>query len=306
VDNSDGAVHYKGTTTTALSNGSTTNPITIDGEEYTAVFGDIAVYDYTEFVFDGTQWSEIGRPFDTTPTSGSNNPVTSDGINHLIRKGSSGYNTIVLGNTKNTSTGTNSLAVGYGTQASQPYMTAIGYWNKPRANDLFNIGCGAQINRRNIVEVNSTSMNVNGNIQRDGVGIDDYTTTERKIGKWIDGSDLYQRTFDNVTISGNDQWNEGILGTSGIEIVDFKGLCKTASDTKYMYPLNYYRDTGITICTCLNETATDINIHPKMPSSESYITAARITIQYIKPSVQANLMQTAPTEEVSETPTVEE
>lgn len=72
--------HYKGTTTTALENGSTTNPIVIDGESYTAVFGDVVVYGYTEFVFDGTAWSEFGRPFDTTPTSGSANAVTSDGI----------------------------------------------------------------------------------------------------------------------------------------------------------------------------------------------------------------------------------
>lgn len=72
--------HYKGTTTTAIENGSTTNPITIDGESYTAVFGDIVVYGYTEFVFDGTAWSEFGRPFDTVPTSGSANAVTSDGI----------------------------------------------------------------------------------------------------------------------------------------------------------------------------------------------------------------------------------
>ena len=60
--------HYKGTTTTPISNGSTTNPITIDGESYTAVFGDIVVYGYTEFVFDGSAWSEFGRPYDTTPT----------------------------------------------------------------------------------------------------------------------------------------------------------------------------------------------------------------------------------------------
>lgn len=77
---SSGGCNYKGTTTTAIENGSTTNPITIDGESYTAVFGDIVVYGYTEFVFDGTVWSEFGRPFDTTPTSGSANAVTSDGI----------------------------------------------------------------------------------------------------------------------------------------------------------------------------------------------------------------------------------
>ena len=77
---SDGSTHYKGTTTTALENGSTTNPITINGESYTAVFGDVVVYNYTEFVFDGTTWGEFGRPFDTIPTQNSANAVTSDGI----------------------------------------------------------------------------------------------------------------------------------------------------------------------------------------------------------------------------------
>ena len=77
---SGGGCTYRGTTTTAISNGSTTNPITIDGESYTAVFGDVVVYGYTEFVFDGTTWSEFGRPFDTVPTQGSANAVTSDGI----------------------------------------------------------------------------------------------------------------------------------------------------------------------------------------------------------------------------------
>ena len=420
--------HYKGTTTTALTDGSTTNPITILIEDepvtYTAVMGDIVVYGSSEFIFDSNAWKEIGRGVDTTPTSGSVNFVTSDGIykntagqkyysyntlkgeifNEYTRNKASGatshaegYSTTASNSSSHaegaytTASGVNSHAEGYETtasgiwshteggyttasancshaegsetrasgqnshaegdnakatgqsshaegfsttasgecshaggwytaasgqcshaggfwtQANQQYMTAIGKYNSPRTGDLFNIGNGTANNARsNIVEVNQTSMNVNGNIRRDGIGIDDYTTTERKIGKWIDGSDLYQRTFDNVTISANGQWNENVLGTSGIEIVDIKGLCKTTTDTKYMYPLNYYRNTDITICTCLNESATDINIRPYMPS-DATITAARITILYTKPSVQSNLMQTPiPTEEVSETPIEEE
>ena len=58
---------YKGSTTTVLSDGSTTNPITINGESYTAVAGDVVTYTPSgtgarelEFVFDGTYWQEFG------------------------------------------------------------------------------------------------------------------------------------------------------------------------------------------------------------------------------------------------------
>jgi hypothetical protein len=150
-------------------------------------------------------------------------------------------------------------------------------------------------------------MNVNGNIQRDGVGIDDYTTTERKIGKWIDGSDLYQRTFEVTELSKN-TWNNSILDTSDIKIVDFTGLIywldnQAASDST---PLNYYASGSDNCFTCINTAQTDMRIYPTNTSSDMSIDKAVITIKYTKPSVQANLMQTAPTEEVSETPTVEE
>lgn len=207
------AVHYKGTTTTAISNGSTTNPITIDGEEYTAVFGDIVVYNYTEFVFDGTKWSEFGRPFDTVPTIGSANAVTSDGVykntagqkyysdntlkgeifNYYTANKASGYyshaegySTVASGYYSHAecsysaasgnfshaeglytiASGIASHAGGQYTQATQNSMTAIGKYNNPRTDDLFNIGNGVDNNNRsNILEANSTEMNVNGDIK---------------------------------------------------------------------------------------------------------------------------------------------
>ena len=210
--------HYKGTTTTPLENGSTTNPITIVKDEesytYTAVFGDVVVYGYTEFVFDGTQWSEFGRPFDTTPTSGSTNAVTSDGIYAVTpSKRGTGAHSVVSETGNSTATKELSIAFGYECQAtgarafaqgqiakaiadyssaigynttasglfahalnyytlaSQPYMTAIGAFNKPRTGDLFNIGNGSGDSRSNIVEVNRTSLNVNGDIKINNVAI---------------------------------------------------------------------------------------------------------------------------------------
>ena len=55
-----GAIIIRGTTTTALTDEATTNPITIDGNSYTAVANDAVFYGKKEFVFDGTKWHEFG------------------------------------------------------------------------------------------------------------------------------------------------------------------------------------------------------------------------------------------------------
>ena len=55
-----GAIKLKGTTTTALTDEATTNPIIINSESYTAVANDAVFYEKAEFVFDGTKWHEFG------------------------------------------------------------------------------------------------------------------------------------------------------------------------------------------------------------------------------------------------------
>lgn len=57
-----GGVFFLGKSTTALSDGATTNPIQIDGQTgtTTAVNGNIAVYGNAEFIFNGTKWIEFG------------------------------------------------------------------------------------------------------------------------------------------------------------------------------------------------------------------------------------------------------
>lgn len=51
---------YLGVTTTALTDGATTNPITVGGESVTAKKGNIANYGSKEFIFNGTTWQEFG------------------------------------------------------------------------------------------------------------------------------------------------------------------------------------------------------------------------------------------------------
>ncbi len=51
---------YLGVTTTELTDGATTNPITVSGESVTAKKGNIANYGSKEFIFNGTEWQEFG------------------------------------------------------------------------------------------------------------------------------------------------------------------------------------------------------------------------------------------------------
>lgn len=55
-----GGITLRGETTTELVDEATTNPITINGESYTAVAQDAVFYGKKEFVFDGTKWHEFG------------------------------------------------------------------------------------------------------------------------------------------------------------------------------------------------------------------------------------------------------
>lgn len=64
-----GGMHFKGTTTTALTDGATTKPIKIDNADCTPEAGDIVIYGTTgegtksaprEFVWNGSKWEEFG------------------------------------------------------------------------------------------------------------------------------------------------------------------------------------------------------------------------------------------------------
>lgn len=55
------ALYWIGVTTTALTDGATTNPITVGGESVTAKAGGVAQYNAEEYAFDGTTWQKLGE-----------------------------------------------------------------------------------------------------------------------------------------------------------------------------------------------------------------------------------------------------
>lgn len=68
------ALKYCGTTTTALTDGATTNPIVIGGTNHTATSGCVVFYGDKEFIYNGTSWEEFGYP---TDLSGKQDKLTS-------------------------------------------------------------------------------------------------------------------------------------------------------------------------------------------------------------------------------------
>jgi selenocysteine lyase/cysteine desulfurase len=55
------AMHFKGTTTTTMSDGLTTAAVTIGGSSYTPSAGDVVLYSDAEFVWTGSAWERLGR-----------------------------------------------------------------------------------------------------------------------------------------------------------------------------------------------------------------------------------------------------
>lgn len=55
------ALYWIGVTTDVLTDGATTNPITVNGESKEAKLGGMASYSESEFVWNGSAWQEMGK-----------------------------------------------------------------------------------------------------------------------------------------------------------------------------------------------------------------------------------------------------
>lgn len=60
IGNLTNIMNFVGTTSTSLTDGATTSPITVDSKSHTPVAGDVVVSGNKEFVFTGSKWAEIG------------------------------------------------------------------------------------------------------------------------------------------------------------------------------------------------------------------------------------------------------
>ena len=145
-----------------------------------------------------------------------------------------------------------------------------------------NIVCRECTNRRSPDKSNSEELSMS-NIINIGGGAGagsghNYSTTEQVVGTWIDGSTLYEKTFDLSSVSLTDYtWTNNLLGTTGIEIRKVDGFFFAFGIS---IPWNYYRADNRYMTWVLSTTGSDINCRPNLSTNDIY--AGFITIQYTK------------------------
>lgn len=117
----------------------------------------------------------------------------------------------------------------------------------------------------------------------DGEYAHHYSTSEKIVGTWIDGSTLYERTFSSASALTNNSWNLNVCGTSGsgISIKKFDGLLYGSDYSNQMFPASYFRSSSEFSTICSNSTRDDINLLPRIDGIGTlYID--HITLQYTK------------------------
>jgi hypothetical protein len=111
---------FVGTTTSDISDGSTTNPIVINGESYTAVTGNVVLKGNKEFLWNGSSWEEMGDE-----ASWALKTVTVTGTGYLTGGGSLEQNrTIDIASTYKGYINEGHSAYGWGNHAQAGYLLA--------------------------------------------------------------------------------------------------------------------------------------------------------------------------------------
>lgn len=109
-----------------------------------------------------------------------------------------------------------------------------------------------------------------------------YSTTEREVGKWIDGSTLYEKTIVKQNISSVSSSTVLVPSSelTGINIVEIGGSYVSIT-TASTYPINAYINSNTIIATWFSEG--DIYYWLYWGDSDTY--DAYITIRYTKSNI---------------------
>ena len=136
-----------------------------------------------------------------------------------------------------------------------------------------------QENSRSIVDVLKRGCNDLANNSEGGSGGSGhtYSTTEQKIGKWIDGHDLYQITINTGSLPNASQKSTA-HGISNIDMIcSIEGVAY--DPTKAVLPMGYVNVDSVTYDIQLEVSKTDIVIKTGIDFS-SY--TGYVTIRYTK------------------------
>ena len=148
-------------------------------------------------------------------------------------------------------------------------------------SDEFVLPANVTANPEGTATSDLTKIGIGSGIFGIPVGGTEYSTTEKKIGKWTDGSDLYMITYE--TNSPPADWNP--VNNSGIDI---KGFISEASYVDTTSSAGYHRFSlnsshgGTSVTFIVNDTQTTHGDAHVIISSNGTRYRAALTIIYTK------------------------
>lgn len=217
----DGHTAWLGVTTTVITEGSTTNPIVINGSNITAVSGDITAYQSAEYIWNGNAWQQFGDlsglgnlafkdsvSGSFTPQGSVSRPTfTGDSMNSsgsYKPEGSVTISKAASGNTNYTPEGSISVTptVTLETESITPIATVgtlptctLPAFTASVANEVLTIGWSGGSFNQGSLPTKGTAVNV-------ATGVDSATATGTFTGTAVRLEGSFSGTSKTVSVSG--------------------------------------------------------------------------------------------------------
>ena len=124
-------------------------------------------------------------------------------------------------------------------------------------------------------------LTYNGSVWVNDDNLHEYSTEEKVIGKWIDGKNVYEKTFVNLHLLNRADYIVDLSSLNIENVINAYGLChRLANDGgSFDYNLPFFESTGLYVNMRYNKNQKNYSIWCS-DSSGTY--TANLTIQYTK------------------------
>lgn len=243
IEELSGYTTFLGVTTTALTDGSTTNPITIGGESVTAETGNIVTHGSAEFIWNGSAWQEFGD----LSALGTFAYVNA-GIGNYTPSGNVSQPTFTGDSMTATGKFTPSGNVGLTTTAKTPTLSkSAGSSSDYTVKEVSSVSVGTTSTTPTVTlaEGAGTDYQVTGTVGTPTITVTPNTTTINSItgvGTLPDFTATVQN--ENLTLG----WSAGTLPTKGADTTVATGI-KSATSTQPTFTGGRVKATASAVTT---------------------------------------------------------
>lgn len=113
------------------------------------------------------------------------------------------------------------------------------------------------------------------NLLQDNIenAISNYSTTETKVGKWIDGKPIYRKCFSISNVATDQEYSTNTNISNIEKIISIMGNVILASNPDFNIPINFYNWVAQNGCYCFyNKTTNALQYRTSWNLSNMYIT----------------------------------